>query len=320
VRTVPTSVALAAAVAGGGLIGLQGRINGELATRTGSPLEAAAASFVVGLAILAIALPFRRPGIRRLRGGRIAGWWWFAGVGGAFFVATSAHGVPEIGVALVSVCLVAGTTAGALLTDQFGLGPSGRHAASFWRFAGVAVVIAAVGIGAIGDRGAALKPLLFILLFAAGTSTAAQQAANGQMREVAGDAIVAAFISFLGGTTVLIIAVFATGEFSWHSFPGTPWVYLGGPLGLIYILIGASMVRVLGVLRFVLGVVAGQLVAAVVIDAVWPEPGTTLKITTVIGAVVTVVGVWISGRDSDESHEDDAREDDALECTAPASP
>lgn len=154
-------------------------------------------------------------------------WWWFGGLGGAFFVATSAHGVPQIGVALVSVCLVAGTTTGALLSDEFGLGPSGRPP----RRSG-------------GSR---------------------------------------------------------AGEFSWHSLPGAPWLYLGGPLGLIYILIGASMVRVLGVLRLVLGVVAGQLIAAVAIDAAWPEPGTTLRVTTVIGAIVTVIGVWVSGRDSGDA-------------------
>jgi hypothetical protein len=38
------------------------------------------------------------------------------------------------------------------------------------------------------------------------------------------------------------------------------------------------------------------LIAAVLVDAFWPEPGTTLRATTLIGAVLTVVGVWVSGR------------------------
>jgi transporter family-2 protein len=176
-------------------------------------------------------------------------------------------------------------------------------------------VIVAVAVGALGERGASLRPLLFVLLFAAGASTAVQQAANGQMFGVTDDVLVAAFISFVGGTLVLVLAVLATGELSLHALPAVPWLYLGGPLGLVYVLIGAATVRPLGVLRFVLGVVAGQLLTAVVLDAVWPEPGTTLKITTVIGAVVTVVGVWISGRDSEE-----ARDDDVRESVASASP
>jgi transporter family-2 protein len=291
-------VALAAAVVAGSMVGVQGRINGELADRTGSPLEAAAASFVVGLVMLVVVLPLRGRAIARLRRASTAAWWWLGGLGGAFLVATAAHGVPEVGVALVSVCLVAGTTTGGLVTDQFGLGPSGRHPASFWRFTGVSVVIAAVAIGAVGERGASFKPVLFGLLFLAGATSAVQQAANGRLRVAADDVVVASFVSFLVGSLALVIAVFAVGEFSWASFPPAAWLYLGGPLGLIYILVGAATVKSLGVLRFVLGVVSGQLLAAVVIDAAWPAPNTSLRATTVIGAVVTLFGVWLSGRDS----------------------
>jgi transporter family-2 protein len=297
VPAVPRGAALAAAVLAGAMVGVQGRINGELATRTGSPLEAAAASFVIGLVMLAAVMPFRRAATVRLRRARTAPWWWLGGLGGAFLVWTSAHAVPEIGVALVSVCLVAGTTAGALLTDQYGLGPSGRHPAAFWRFAGVGVVIGAVAIGAIGERGASLKPLLFVLLFAAGATSAVQQAANGQLRVAASDVVVASFVSFFVGSLALVVAVLVTGDFSAGSFPSAAWLYLGGPLGVVYIVIGAGTVRALGVLRFVLGVVSGQLLCAVVIDAAWPAPLTTLRTTTVIGAMVTVVGVWLSGRD-----------------------
>jgi transporter family-2 protein len=79
------------------------------------------------------------------------------------------------------------------------------------------------------------------------------------------------------------------------SWPAAAWLYLGGPLGVIYILIGAATVQIIGVLRFALGVVAGQLMSSVVIDATWPQSGTSLHVETVIGAVVTVVGVWLSG-------------------------
>jgi transporter family-2 protein len=303
-RSIPAGAAVAASVVAGAMIGAQGRINGELASRTGSALETAAASFVIGLAILAVVMPWRLAALRRLRPATVRWWWWLGGFGGAFLVASSARGVPQIGVALVSVCLVAGTTVGALVTDLLGLGPSGRHPASFWRFTGVAVVIAAVGIGAIGERGAAFKPLLYLVLVVAGATAAVQQAANGQLRVVADDVVTASFISFLGGSLALVVAVLVTGEFSAGSFPSAAWLYLGGPLGVVYILVGAAVVRSLGVLRFVLAVVAGQLLAAVVIDAAWPAHGTSLAATTVIGAGVTLLGVWLSGRD--EAHQPDA--------------
>jgi transporter family-2 protein len=292
---VSRRVALAAAVAGGAMIGVQGRINGELAARMHSALGAATASFVIGLAMLLVVAPARRAGFGRLRQTRTLPWWWLGGLGGALLVSSSAHAVPKLGVALVSVCLVAGTTLGALMTDAIGLGPSGRHHATGWRLAGTVVAIGAVGIGAIGESHRSLQPLLLVLLVIAGATSAVQQAANGQLRVAADDVVVASVISFIGGTLALVAVTAAAGDFATMSWPAAAWLYLGGPLGVIYILIGAATVQIIGVLRFALGVVAGQLMSSVVIDATWPQSGTSLHVETVIGAVVTVVGVWLSG-------------------------
>jgi transporter family-2 protein len=281
---VSKNAALLAAVVGGAMIGAQGRFNGELATRAHSALEAAAG------------LPARRAAIARLRRGPVSWWWYVGGLGGAFFVALAAHAVPRVGVAVVTVVLVAGTTVGALLSDHLGLGPSGHHAPTVWRLAGVALVVVAVAVSAVGAPRGSLTVWLVILLFVAGAATAVQQAFNGQINRVSGDAVVASVVSFLGGTTALIVVVAASGQLHVTSLPTAPWLYLGGPLGAVYILIGASVVRVLGVLRLVLAVVAGQLLVAVALDAWWPEPGTSLRATTVIGAVITVAGVWLSGR------------------------
>jgi bacterial/archaeal transporter family-2 protein len=301
-RAVPKTFVLVVAVVAGAMVGVQGRINGELAVRMNSALEAAFASFVVGLAIVGFAALFHRPGFGRLRRAQVQPWWFLSGLGGAFLVSSSARGVPEIGVALVSVCLVAGTTAGALVTDQVGLGPSGRQPVTTGRLAGVGLVIVAVVIGAVGQGTGALRPLLYLVLFAAGAASAVQQAANGQLRVAASDVVVASFVSFVGGTTALLIVTAAAGELSAHSWPSAPWLYLGGPLGVFYVLVGAVAVRIVGVLRFVLAAVAGQLIAAVVLDAVWPEPGTSLRAATVVGAAVTVAGVWLSGRGGARLH------------------
>jgi transporter family-2 protein len=294
--------ALAASVLAGVMVGVQGRINGELTGRMGSALGAAMASFLVGLAVLLVAVPVRWRGFVRIgqaaKARRVQPWWWFSGLGGALLVGSSAHAVPKIGVALVSVCLVAGTTLGALASDVFGLGPSGRHPATRWRLAGIGLAIVAVAIGAIGDRHASLQPALFLLLVAGGAASAIQQGANGQLRVAADDLLAASVISFVGGSAVLVAVTAIAGDLTSLHWPSALWLYLGGPLGVVYILIGAATVKVLGVLRFALGVVAGQLITAVVLDAVWPEPGTSLRAATVIGAAITVVGVWLSGRGS----------------------
>ena len=160
-----------------------------------------------------------------------------------------------------------------------------------------------------------------MLLFVAGAVSAVQQAANGQLRVVADDVV---------GRVVRLVPRSARWPWSSRcsspassrqsSFPSAAWLYLGGPLGLIYILVGAATVRALGVLRFVLGVVSGQLLAAVVIDAAWPAPNTTLRATTVIGAVVTLVGVWLSGRDGVGASTATLRTDQLGRTTTSATP
>jgi transporter family-2 protein len=294
---VPRSLLLAAMVVVGALLGLQARINGELGTHLHSAIAAAFVSFAGGTIVLALLMGTRRAGVRRLRGTTTRWWWWLGGLGGAAVVGGTAQGVPQVGVALVSVCIVAGMAAGALGVDAAGLGPGAREGVSRWRLSGAVLAVVAVLLGALGDRHATVRPGLFALLFAAGAAAAVQQAANGQIRIAAGDAIVAAFVSFLGGTIVLALAAVATGQLDDGSWPASWWLYLGGPVGVVYITLAAAAVRELGVLRLSLATVAGQLIGAVLLDVTWPAPGTSLRTATVVGTALTMVAVAISAVD-----------------------
>jgi transporter family-2 protein len=294
---VPRSLLLVTMVVVGALLGLQARINGELGAHLHSAIAAALVSFAGGTVLLALLLGTRRAGLRRLRAASTKWWWWLGGLGGAAVVGGTAQGVPQIGVALVSVCIVAGMAAGALGVDAAGLGPGTREAVSGWRLAGAVLAVVAVLLGALGDRHGAVRPALFALLFGAGVAAAVQQAANGRIRVAAGDAIVAAFVSFLGGTVVLAIAAVAAGQLDDGSWPSSWWLYLGGPAGVIYITLAAAAVHEFGVLRLSLATVAGQLIGAVLLDVTWPAPGTSLRAATVVGTALTMVAVAISAVD-----------------------
>ena len=277
-------------------MGLQGRINGELGRHLHSAIAAATVSFVVGTTILLVFVAIRqRGGIARLQPRRMKWWWWLGGLAGAAVVASTAQGVPEIGVALVSVCVVAGTTVGALGVDQAGLGPGGRQSATPMRVAGAALAVGAVALGVVGDRHASVRPALFAALFLAGAASAVQQAANGQVRRVAGSTAVASLVSFAGGTIALLVASLVRGDLTGGHWPTTWWLYVGGALGAVYIALAAVAVGELGVLRLSLATVAGQLVAAVILDIVWPAPGITLRVQTVVGAALTLVAVAVTG-------------------------
>jgi transporter family-2 protein len=293
------AVLLAAVTAAGGLLGLQGRINGELGRHLHSAIAAATVSFCVGTALLACYVAVRdRASLRRLRRLRrrdVTWWWWLGGLAGAAVVASTAQGVPEIGVALVTVCVVAGTTVGALAVDQAGLGPGGAQRATVMRIAGALLAVAAVALGVVGDRHASVRPALFAALFLAGAASAAQQAANGQLRRTTRSTAVASLVSFTGGTLGLLVASTVRGDLTGVSWPGQWWLYVGGALGAVYIALASAAVGEVGVLRLSLATVAGQLVAAVVLDVAWPAPGITLLVQTVVGAALTLVAVAVTG-------------------------
>jgi transporter family-2 protein len=291
----PGRLLLLAIVIAGALLGLQGRINGELGHRLGSAVAAALVSFTVGTVCFVVIVATRhRAALRRLRHEPGRWWWWLGGLAGAAVVASTAEGVPQIGVALVSVCIVAGTAVGALAVDEIGLGPAGRQQLSATRVGGAVLAVAAVALGALGDRHAAVRPLLFAALFAAGAASAWQQAANGQLRRTT-SVPVASLVSFTGGTLVLLAVTAVQGELAGGGWPHEWWLYVGGLLGAVYIALAAASVSRLGVLRLSLATVAGQLLGAVVLDVVWPAPGIELHVTTVIGVVLTFVAVAVSG-------------------------
>ena len=286
---------LLAVVVAGALLGLQGRINGELGHRLGSAVAAALVSFTIGTAcFVAIVVARHRSAFRRLLRDPGRAWWWLGGLAGAAVVASTAEGVPQIGVALVSVCIVAGTAVGALAVDELGLGPGGRQRLSATRVGGAVLAVLAVALGALGDDKASVRPLLFAALFAAGAASAWQQAANGQLRRTT-SVPVASLVSFTGGTLVLLAVTAARGDLGVGSWPAEWWLYVGGLLGAVYIALAAASVSRLGVLRLSLATVAGQLLGAVVLDVVWPAPGIQLHVTTVIGVVLTFVAVAVSG-------------------------
>lgn len=288
---------LAAAVLAGALLALQSRINGALTTELGSAVVTALWSFTVGTTLLLVTAlvtgRWRRASLLRRAGLR---WWmWLGGLGGALLVASAAAAVPLVGVAPVAVAVVAGATAGGLAVDAIGLSPRGRQPLTLARVGGVALAVVGLAVGAVGSG--EIRPLLLGVVALAGAATAVQAAANGHLQRASGDAVVAASVSFLGGTLALLLVaggLAAVGELPPLDWPPPSWRYLGGVGGAAYITLAAASVGVLGVLRLTLCTVCGQLLGGLVIDTVAPtsdRPG----LRTVLGALLTVAAVLVAG-------------------------
>lgn len=298
----PVGLALGAAVASGALVALQQRINGELNLALGDAVLAALVSFVTGL-VAVVAVVAARPASRRaLAAVRDVPWWTrLGGLGGASLVAVGAAAAPRIGVALLTVGLVAGQTGGGLAVDRAGLGPGGSHAITGPRLAGAALCLVAVGVSAAGDGARAASPLLLLLVVLAGFLIALQQALNGRVRRTTGDAGVATLVNFVVGTAALALGLALTalvGGLDVASWPGADrwYLYLGGPMGATFVAVAALVVRRLGVLRLGLAVTAGQLAGALLLDLGLPVSGQPVALLTVVGVALTLVAVAVSGR------------------------
>ncbi|MEV4488873.1 DMT family transporter [Micromonospora coxensis] len=305
--TVPASrriTGVGLATASGVAVAVQSRINGELGVRLADGIAAAVVSFGLGLLVLLVlvpATPGGRRGLRELRAalgeGSLRPWQCLGGVCGAFLVATQGLTVGALGVAVFTVAVVAGQSASSLAVDRAGVGPAGRQPVTTARLAGAVLTVLAVLL-AVGDRlGDPQALALAALPLLAGVAIAWQQAVNGRVRAASGSALTATLVNFTVGT-VALLATFAVdvavrGRPS-GAFPGEPWLYLGGPIGIVFIAIAAAIVRFTGVLLLGLATIAGQVVGAVLLDLLLPTAASRPGAATLAGAALTMVAVLVA--------------------------
>ena len=307
---LPALAGLPLAVGSGLAIPVQGRINGALGARLDDGIAAAAVSFSTGLlvmVIISLVLPRGRaglaaiiPAVRRRAFPRI---YVVAGAIGALFVFAQSFTVGILGVALFTVATVTGQTVSGLVVDRLGIGPAGKKSVTAIRIIGCILTIAAVAwavsprfsSGGSGDGAAGLLvPLL--LPVAAGFLMSFQQAMNGTATLHYGTPIAATLVNFVAGCIVLwtAFAVKLAVAGPANPLPGEWWYYLGGPMGCIFIGLGALLVRSLGVLVTGLGMIAGQLLGSLALDLALPAPGTVVAPATVLGTLLTLGAIILA--------------------------
>ncbi len=304
---LPLIVGLPMAVATGLFIPVQGRINGALGVVLGDGIGAAVVSFSTGLVVMTVislALPKGRAGLARIlpavRERQFPPFYVMAGCIGAFFVFAQSFTVGLLGVALFTVAAVTGQTLSGLLVDRMGIGPAGKRPITGIRVLGSVLTVAAVA-WAVSPRFSAgesglqlLVPVMLPLL--AGFLMSFQQAMNGTATVHYGTPIAATLVNFIAGGALLWVAwlIKLAVAGAGNPLPAQWWYYLGGPLGCIFIGIGALLVRSLGVLVTGLGMIAGQLLGSLGLDLIVPVPGTVIALPTVLGTVLTLGAIILA--------------------------
>ena len=292
-----------AAFASGVLVAVQSRLNGQLGLDLGDGFVAAFISFASGLAVLGVAMlvsPNARRGVARvfaaIREGRMPWWYAFGGALGAYFVLTQSVVVGIVGVALFTVGVVAGQMTSSILVDRRGLGSMAPKPLTLARVIGAALAVAGVVISVSGEVRGDAPFWLLLAPVVAGLGAGLQPAVNGQVRAVADSALMATFGNFVVGTAVLGVALLVHLIFApWPDrFPTAPWEYLGGLVGVLFILVQVLIVRLVGVLLLGLAVLSGQVAAAGAFDVLFPVPGHEVTVLGIIGTAVTLLAVVVA--------------------------
>ncbi|MGO2654234.1 MAG: DMT family transporter [Pseudoclavibacter sp.] len=295
-------------VAAGLTMPVQSRMNGALASEISDPVFAAFVSFGSGFVLLTVLLVL--PGNRRalsalwaaIRSRRMQPWLIVAGALGAWLVIAQSISVGVFGVALFMISLIAGQTVSGLLVDRFGFLSDRRQPLTPMRVISAAVTIVAVVWSVSGSipAGLAVGTMLLtaLLPLSAGILSGFQQAMNGRIATITRAPFSATYMNFVAGSVALLVVTLiertSRGLAIVPQLPGVWWMYLGGAMGIVFIFTGAHMVPRIGVLRFTIAAIGGQLLGSLLLDWVWPTSTAGVSFAAIGGAVLTFGAIALS--------------------------
>lgn len=141
-------------------------------------------------------------------------------------------------------------------------------------------------------------PLLAIILsFGGGLLFALQPPINARLGQVMGGPLSGAFLSFLTGTILLgvLMLIVRKPVLFTNTAQTTPWMWLGGALGAFLVFTSTYAVPRLGTAGMIALIIAGQILASLVIDhfgILLPQavPVTPLRL---LGAAMLLGGVML---------------------------
>lgn len=143
----------------------------------------------------------------------------------------------------------------------------------------------------------ALVPVLAALL--AGIGLATQSPTNAALGRSIGSVTLAALVSFVVGTVILVVAWLAFDRTPLSALRGAkPWMLVGGAYGAYFVAAAAFAAPRLGLASMLTIMIASQLVAALVIDhfglvGLPRAPVTAVKLA---GVALVLVGVVLVRR------------------------
>ena len=136
-----------------------------------------------------------------------------------------------------------------------------------------------------------------IIALAAGVALATQSAINTQLaKAMSGEAVIATFISFAVGTSVLFFIAWVKTDL-WGNLSTVPsqpwWKLIGGILGAVVVFTTVLLAPKLGITAMLFFIIVGQLITAATIDhfGLIGMPIREVNITKFIGLIIVASGL-----------------------------
>jgi transporter family-2 protein len=136
------------------------------------------------------------------------------------------------------------------------------------------------------------------LAAAAGACIALQAAANGALKQQLGDGRYAAFFSICGTiltAVVFMLAVRPAPPMAAAIRSAPWWNWIGGPLGALIVLAGATLTPKIGAAAFITAVVGGQVISSLLFDhyGLMNVPQQGITASRILGGLMVIAGVLL---------------------------
>lgn len=141
-----------------------------------------------------------------------------------------------------------------------------------------------------------MQTLFLLLILIAGSGLAFQAPINARLREYTGNPVLGALISFCVGTILLLAIAIGSNAFASATRlrAGPWWVFIGGSFGVLYVVSAMVAVPRIGASMLLAATVAGQMLAALLIDHYgwFGLDVSTLTPKRFAGAILLTASLW----------------------------
>jgi transporter family-2 protein len=259
-------------------------VNGVLTTTAGV-YPAAVLIHLGGLVTITVILLFRKDNPFSHR----QNWWLYLG-GAIGMIPTVANNIAfsYISVSAMLAAELFGQSAFGFLIDQFGWFGVKKDPITPRKILGLLLVIA--GIAVMVMMGGA-RMLGIVLSAIAGVALMLQRIVNGHLAEKT-NVWVSTMWTYITGLSCAIIVLFATGTAPTFTFHISPYLYLGGTLGVVCVTLSSVVVDKVPQFTLSLLMFVGQVFTALVLDALFSG---SFSLPNLIGGMAALAGLWVSG-------------------------